>query len=226
MIELREVTKSYGDVTPIKDLNLRVEEGEFTSIVGPSGSGKTTLLNIIAGLLTPTHGEINVDGVSLYKLNQRERVAFRRENFGFVFQAFNLIPYLTTIENVEVPLYLAGMKDREQRDLASGLLERVGLIDKADRFPTQLSIGEQQRVAIARALANSPKVVFADEPTGNLDTENGKEVMSYIKELNERGVTVLLVTHDSEMADFAQRRIKLADGRYYHEEQRSYSPNL
>jgi putative ABC transport system ATP-binding protein len=118
------------------------------------------------------------------------------------------------------------MKDREQRALASDLLERVGLIDKADRFPTQLSIGEQQRVAIARALANSPKVVFADEPTGNLDTENGMEVMRYIKELNERGVTVLLVTHDSEMAGFAQRKIKLANGRYYHEKQRSYSPNL
>jgi putative ABC transport system ATP-binding protein len=226
LIELREITKSYGDITPIEDLSLKIEEGDFISIIGPSGSGKTTLLNIIAGLLTPTRGEINVDGVSLYGLNQRARVAFRRENFGFVFQAFNLIPYLTTIENVEVPLYLAGMKNREQRALASDLLERVGLIDKADRFPTQLSIGEQQRVAIARALANSPKVVFADEPTGNLDTENGMEVMRYIKELNERGVTVLLVTHDSEMAGFAQRKIKLANGRYYHEKQRSYSPNL
>lgn len=213
MIEVKEVTKSYGDTTPIKDMNIQIEEGEFTSIIGPSGSGKTTLLNIVAGLLTPTHGEVTVDGTSLYKLNRRDRVAFRRKIFGFVFQAFNLIPYLTASENVQVPLYLAGIKKKRQEHLAREFLERVGLKDKGSRFPSQLSIGEQQRVAIARALANSPRVIFADEPTGNLDVKNGKEVMRYIKELNERGVTILLVTHDSEMADFAQRKIKLVDGR-------------
>ena len=213
MIEVKGVTKSYADVTPIRDMNIQIGESEFTSIVGPSGSGKTTLLNMVAGLLTPTQGEVKVDGVSLYKLSRRDRVAFRRENFGFVFQAFNLIPYFTAIENIQVPLYLARIKEKEQEQLAGELLERVGLQDKATRFPTQLSIGEQQRVAIARALANNPRIIFADEPTGNLDRKNGKEVMRYIRELNERGVTILLVTHDSEMADFAQRKIRLVDGR-------------
>ncbi len=213
MIEVKEVTKTYGDVIPVQDANLQVEEGEFVSIVGPSGSGKTTLLNLIAGLLTPTHGEVIVDGVALHSMSQRDRVAFRRKNFGFVFQAFNLIPYLTGIENVEIPLYLAGIKAKQQRSLARELLEKVGLDDKGNRFPGQLSTGEQQRVAIARALANHPRILFADEPTGNLDRRNGKEVMHYIKELNEKGVTILLVTHDSEMADFARRQIKLVDGR-------------
>ncbi len=213
MIEVKGVTKSYGDVTPIEDVDLQIEEGEFAAIVGPSGSGKTTLLNLIAGLLTPTQGEIMTDGVSLYKLSQRDRVAFRRENFGFVFQAFNLIPYFTAIENVQIPLYLAGVKEKKQASLARELLERVGLEDKDNRFPAQLSTGEQQRVAIARALANNPRVIFADEPTGNLDSENGTEVMTFIEELNQKGVTIILVTHDSGMADFARRKIKLVDGR-------------
>lgn len=213
MIELREVSKQYGNVTAIDNVNLRVEAGEFISIIGPSGSGKTTLLNIASGLLTPTNGEIIVNGKSLGKISQRARVAFRRENFGFIFQNFNLIPYLTAMENVEVPLYLAGVKEEEQECLANELLARVGLKDKGNRFPAELSTGEQQRVAIGRALANNPRVVFADEPTGNLDTRNGKEVMGDLKELSERGVTILLVTHDSEMANFAQRTIKLVDGR-------------
>ncbi len=213
MIELKRVTKSYEDVTPVKDVDLKIEQGEFVSIIGPSGSGKTTFLNIVAGLATPTSGEVITNGVSLYTLNQRSRVAFRRDNFGFVFQSFNLLSYLTVIENIEVSLYLAGIKKRQQKQLACELLERVGLRDKGDRFPAQLSTGEQQRVAIARAVANSPGIIFADEPTGNLDTKTGKEVMCFMKELNESGVTMLLVTHDSEMADFAKRNIKLVDGR-------------
>jgi len=213
MIEVKGVTKSYGDVTPIEDVDLQIEGGEFASIVGPSGSGKTTLLNLIAGLLTPTQGEVLTDGVSLYELSQRERVAFRRENFGLVFQAFNLIPYFTAMENVQIPLYLAGVKEKKQASLAKELLEKVGLEDKDSRFPAQLSTGEQQRVAIARALANSPKVIFADEPTGNLDARNGEEVMTYIEELNKKGVTIVLVTHDSDMAGFARREIRLIDGR-------------
>ncbi len=213
MIEVKGVTKSYGEVTPIEDLSLQIKDGEFISIIGPSGSGKTTLLNLVAGLLTPTQGEVTVNEISLYRLSQRERVAFRRENFGFVFQAFNLIPYFTVMENVQIPLYLAGIEAKKQENAARELLERVGLGDKGDRFPAQLSIGEQQRVAIARALANSPGIIFADEPTGNLDAENGKEVMRYIEELNQHGVTILLVTHDLEMADFAERKIRLANGR-------------
>ena len=217
MIELKDVTKSYGDITPIKNVTLQIKKGEFISIIGPSGSGKTTLLNIIAGLLTQTHGEVIIDGISLKKINQRDRVAFRRKNFGFIFQSFNLIPYLTAIENVEIPLYLAGIKKNRQENLARELLERVGLHDKGSRFPTQLSIGEQQRVAIARALSNSPKVIFADEPTGNLDIKTGMEVMCYMKELNEMGVTILLVTHDLEAANFSERVLKLSDGRFSNE---------
>lgn len=217
MIELKKVAKSYGDVWPIADVELRIGAGEFVAIVGPSGSGKTTLLNVAAGLLTPTAGEVLVDSVSLYDLRQRDRVAFRRRNFGFVFQAFNLISYLTVLQNVEVPLYLAGLDGRRQEDRARALLASVDLTDKTARFQDELSAGEQQRVAIARALANEPKVIFADEPTGNLDRENGKTVLALLRELNEKGVTILLVTHDREMASFAQRRIGLADGRLHHE---------
>lgn len=213
MIEVKTVTKSFGDITPLEDINFCINRGDFVSVIGPSGSGKTTLLNLMAGLLTPTRGEIMVDGTSLYELNQRDRVAFRRKNFGFIFQSFNLISYLTVVENVEVPLYLAGEKKKKQRHVAHELLARVGLEDKGNRFPSQLSIGEQQRVAIARTLANSPRVIFADEPTGNLDGKTGRVIMNYMKELNELGVTIVLVTHNLEMADFAERKIELNDGR-------------
>lgn len=213
MIEVKAVTKSFEDITPLEDVSFCINGDDFVSVTGPSGSGKTTLLNVMAGLLTPTQGEIMVDGTSLYELNQRDRVAFRRKNFGFIFQSFNLISYLTTVENVEVPLYLAGEKNKRQRYVAHELLAKVGLEDKGNRFPNQLSIGEQQRVAIARALANSPRVIFADEPTGNLDRKVGRMIMHYLKELNELGVTILLVTHDLEMADFAKRKIELIDGR-------------
>ncbi len=224
MIELRDVTKKYGDTVVLKDANLRIDNGEFVSIVGPSGSGKTTLLNVIAGLLSPTQGEVIVDGVFLYKLSFKERAVARRERFGFIFQTFNLISYLTVIENVEVPLYLAGAKKAEQRRIATELLENVGLGDKLNRLPTDLSVGEQQRVAIARALANnsavhgvtterSKHILLADEPTGNLDANTGSEIMKYIQQLNEEGGTILLVTHDSKMAEFADRNIEIIDGR-------------
>ncbi len=213
MIELRNVTKKYGDMEVVKTANLCVEKGDFVSVLGPSGSGKTTLLNIIAGLLSPTRGEVIVDGVSLYGLSLRKRAVFRRKKFGFIFQTFNLIPYLTTVENVEVPLYLAGIYKKKQKMIASELLEKVGLKDKLNRLPSQLSVGEQQRVAIARALANNPQVILADEPTGNLDSKTGKEVITYIRRLNEDGGTVLLVTHDREMASFARREIKIVDRR-------------
>ncbi|MBW8041722.1 MAG: ABC transporter ATP-binding protein [Planctomycetes bacterium] len=213
MIEVKSITKSYEDITPLQDANFCIDGGDFVSVIGPSGSGKTTLLNVMAGLLTPTEGQVVVDEVSLYELNQRNRVAFRRRNFGFIFQSFNLISYFTAVENVEVPLYLAGEKKKRQRYVAQELLARVGLEDKGDRFPSQLSIGEQQRVVIARTLANSPRIIFADEPTGNLDGKAGKVIMNYMKELNELGVTILLVTHDLEMANFAKRKIELADGR-------------
>jgi putative ABC transport system ATP-binding protein len=214
MIEVKNLTKSYNkDVTPLQDVDLCIDGDDFVSVIGPSGSGKTTLLNVMAGLLTPNDGEVLIDGTSLYKLKHSDQVAFRRRNFGFIFQSFNLIPYLTAIENIEVPLYLAGEKCKRQRYVARELLARVGLENKGDRLPSQLSVGEQQRVAIARTLGNSPRIIFADEPTGNLDRKTGRVIMQYLKELNEVGVTVLLVTHDLEMADFAKRKIELIDGR-------------
>jgi putative ABC transport system ATP-binding protein len=213
MIEVRQVNKTYGSLNIIKNVDLQIKEGEFVSIVGPSGSGKTTLLNIIAGLLTPDTGEVKIDGISLYKLTQRERVSFRKKNFGFVFQTFNLIPYFTVAENVKVPLYLANVDKKKQEHLTEELLKKVGLKDKGKRFPFQLSMGEQQRVAIARALANNPRVIFADEPTGNLDERTGRYIMKYMKKLNDEGVTVLLVTHNPKMASFAQRKIRLVDGK-------------
>jgi len=217
MIDLRTVSKCFGSVWPIVGTVLRIEEGGFVAVVGPSGSGKTTLLNMAAGLLTPTQGQVVVGGVSLYEVAQNERVGFRRDNFGFVFQAFNLLPYLNVLQNVEVPLYLAGTRVRAQQDRARQLLDRVGLADKADRRPSQLSAGEQQRVAIARALANGPRVIFADEPTGNLDRDNGKMVMGHFRELSEQGTTIVLVTHDAEMASYAQRRLILSEGRLHDE---------
>jgi putative ABC transport system ATP-binding protein len=213
VIEVKNVTKTYGRIEALNDVSLEVKDGDFISFLGPSGSGKTTFLNLVAGLLTPTSGEIIVDGVSLYKLGPRERTAFRRRKFGFIFQAFNLISYLTAIENVEMPLYLAGMQAAKQRVIASQLLEKVGLKDRFFHLPSELSIGEQQRVSIARALANNASVILADEPTGNLDTKTGEELMGYVKELNEEGVTVLLVTHDPSVAAFARRSIKVVDGR-------------
>jgi len=200
-------------IEALNDVSLQVEDGDFISIVGPSGSGKTTFLNLVAGLLTPTSGETMVDGVSLYELSPRDRTAFRRKKFGFIFQSFNLIPYLTAVENVEIPLYVAGVRPTKQRAVASRLLDRVGLKDRFYHLPSELSLGEQQRVAIVRALANNASVILADEPTGNLDTKTGEELMEYVKELNGDGVTVLLVTHDLAIAGFAKRTIKIVDGR-------------
>ncbi len=213
MIEVKHVTKTYGSIEALNDVSLQVEDGDFISIVGPSGSGKTTFLNLVAGLLTPTSGETMVDGVSLYELSPRDRTAFRRKKFGFIFQSFNLIPYLTAVENVEIPLYVAGVRPTKQRAVASRLLDRVGLKERFYHLPSELSLGEQQRVAIVRALANNASVILADEPTGNLDTKTGDELIGYVKELNGDGVTVLLVTHDLAIAGFAKRTIKIVDGR-------------
>jgi putative ABC transport system ATP-binding protein len=214
MIEVKNVTKEYENVKALNGIKLSVRDGEFVSIIGPSGSGKTTLLNIIAGLLTPTSGEVIVNDVNIYRLNRRERAAFRRKMFGFIFQAFNLIPYLTAVENVEIPMYLNGVSPTKQKTLAKKLLEKVGLGDRLTHKPSELSIGEQQRVAIVRALANNPSVIFADEPTGNIDRKTGKELIKYLKKLNEDdGVTILLVTHDPEIANFASRKLKIVDGK-------------
>jgi putative ABC transport system ATP-binding protein len=201
-------------VDALRDVDLTLERGEFVALVGPSGSGKSTLLNLIGGLDRPTGGEVWIDGVELGASDERTLTRHRREHVGFVFQTFNLLPRLTAEENVALPLMFSGVPEKERRQRARVQLERVGLGPRLAHRPTQLSGGEQQRVAIARAMVGEPFLILADEPTGNLDTATGAEIMGLLKELNqERGVTVLVVTHDPEVAAFAERTIRLRDGR-------------
>jgi putative ABC transport system ATP-binding protein len=217
LIELKELGKSYesGDerVMALAEVNLNIERGEFVSVMGPSGSGKSTLLTILGGLNHPTQGNVLVDDISLYELPLEKLADFRREYLGFIFQSFQLIPYLTVIENVMLPLSITGRSNMEQGKMAEEILEKVGLMEKKTRLPDQLSGGEQERVAIARALVNSPPILLADEPTGNLDSKTGKEIMQLFKTLNEEGQTIIMVTHNSENADFSTRTIFLRDGR-------------
>ncbi len=215
MLVARQLTKSFrsGDrtLTVVRDVSFTVPERAFVAIVGPSGSGKTTLLGLLAGLDTPTSGTVVLDGIDLSALTEDERARLRGEKVGFVFQSFQLIPTLTALENVQVPLELRG--DRRAGVRARELLRRVGLADRADHLPAQLSGGEQQRVALARAFANAPRVLFADEPTGNLDSATGERIIGLIDELNrEAGTTVVLVTHDPALAQRAGRIIRLSDG--------------
>ncbi len=218
MIELIDVVKKYKigihEVIALNGVSLKIEEGEFVAIMGPSGSGKSTLLYLIGCLDKPTSGKVLIDGMDTSKLSDRELTELRRNKIGFIFQQYYLIPTLTALENVELPMVFKGLpKDRRQRR-AEKLLELVGLGKKKDRKPNELSGGEQQRVAIARALANEPSILLCDEPTGNLDTKSGRIVMDIIKRLNvEQGVTVVLVTHDPSLSDYADRVIRIRDGR-------------
>jgi len=217
LIEIRELRKSYESgeeqVLALVDVDLNIERGEFVSVMGPSGSGKSTLLTILGGLNHPTQGDVCVDDISLYKLPLEKLADFRREYLGFIFQSFQLIPYLTVIENVMLPLSITGRSNREQLEMAGDILEKIGLKGKNKRLPDQLSGGEQERVAIARALVNSPPILLADEPTGNLDSRTGKEIMQLFKTLNEDGQTIVMVTHNPESAEFSTRTILLRDGR-------------
>ncbi|MEM1989602.1 MAG: ABC transporter ATP-binding protein [Candidatus Bathyarchaeia archaeon] len=200
-------------VTALKNINLKIERGEYVAILGPSGSGKSTLLNIIGGLDKPTSGRIYVDGMDLGKLSEGKLSRFRAEKIGFVFQFFNLIPTFTALENVMVPAEIIGLKTREARRRAEMLLTRVGLKDRLNHFPSSLSGGEQQRVAIARALINDPPLLLCDEPTGNLDTKTGAEIIELLGEVNaEHGITLIVVTHDQRIAAAADRIINLIDG--------------
>lgn len=214
IVKLEHVTKIYREghreVPALRDISLSLNEGEWIAIVGPSGCGKSTLLNLIAGLDRPTHGKIEVDGTDLSKLSQEALVRWRREHVGIVFQFFQLLPTLTALENVQLPLVLAGRPNSRSRALA--LLEQVGLLHLANRLPSDLSGGEQQRVAIARALANQPRLLLADEPTGNLDRANGELVLDIFTEVWSSGTTLILVTHDQHVAERAQRRLELQDG--------------
>ena len=215
MLIARDVTKEYMSggqkLAVLRDVSFKIEQGEFVAIVGPSGSGKTTLLGLLAGLDTPTRGTVLLDDSDLTKLSENDRARLRGEKVGFVFQTFQLIPTLTALENVQVPLELRGSDGATER--ARDLINRVGLSGRGHHFPTQLSGGEQQRVAIARAFANSPKILFADEPTGNLDHATGQRIFDLLHHLNaDEGSTIVLVTHDTNLAARASRMIRLLDG--------------
>ncbi len=215
MLIAQQVTREYrsGDqnLAVLKEVSFTVEQGDFVAIVGPSGSGKTTLLGLLAGLDTPTRGTVVLDESDLGRLNENQRARLRGEKVGFVFQTFQLIPTLTALENVQVPLELRGTPGATER--ARDLIARVGLGARGHHFPTQLSGGEQQRVAIARAFANSPKILFADEPTGNLDAATGGRIFELLQSLNsDGGSTIILVTHDATLASRASRTIRLLDG--------------
>jgi len=216
MIELREVSKTVTSgtepLTILHPLSLQIPRGQFVAIVGPSGSGKSTLLGLIAGLDAPTSGQVLIDDVDITRLDEDALAKLRGEKVGFVFQFFHLIPSLTAFENVAVPMEIAGAADARER--AHRLLEEVGLTGRSHHYPSQLSGGEQQRVALARALANDPPIVLADEPTGNLDSANGRHIMELLQTIHaSRGTTLVLVTHDAELAALADARLVLRDGR-------------
>ncbi|WP_025745861.1 ABC transporter ATP-binding protein [Kallotenue papyrolyticum] len=218
LIRIRQLARRYllgrQPVTALDGIDLEVARGEFVALVGPSGSGKSTLLNLVGGLDRPTAGEIWVDDLELGRANDRRLVRYRRDQVGFIFQSFNLLPTRTALENVEVPLLLAGIGRRERRQRALALLEQVGLAHRASHRPNELSGGEMQRVAIARALANQPALLLADEPTGNLDSRTGADILAILGTLvRQRGVTLLLVTHDMQVAGHADRIVHLLDGR-------------
>jgi len=216
MISLREVSKTVisgaEPLTILHPLSLDIDRGQFIAIVGPSGSGKSTLLGLIAGLDAPSSGAVAIDGVDITRLGEDALAKLRGEKIGFVFQFFHLIPSLTAFENVAVPMEIAGARDARQR--AQRLLDEVGLTGRAHHYPSQLSGGEQQRVALARALANNPPILLADEPTGNLDSANGRHIMELFRDIHRsRGTTIVLVTHDADLASLADARLSLRDGR-------------
>lgn len=216
MITTSNVTKNYpsgaGNVAALKGIDLTVETGEFVCIMGQSGSGKSTLLTILGGMCHPSAGSVEVDGAAIYSLNDDGLADFRARHFGFVFQSFHLVPYLTALENVMLPLAPLKKSALEKRRLASDALARMGLADCAGRLPSRLSGGEQERVAIARAVVNRPAILFADEPTGNLDSATSDQVMGLFTELHQAGQTIVMVTHNPDNGRYAQRTIRLKDG--------------
>jgi putative ABC transport system ATP-binding protein len=215
-IKVENIAKHYGDgetvVKAVAGMSFQVQAGEFIAVMGKSGSGKSTLLSILGALNTPSTGRLLVDDVDVYALDHDERADFRRESIGFIFQNFNLIPYLTLTENVMVPLAPLKTKRKTKAAMAEEALGRVGLADKAKRLPGQVSGGEQERVAIARAIVNNPPILLADEPTGNLDSRTGREIMALLNRLNKERVTIVMVTHTGEYARYAQRTLHVSDG--------------
>ena len=216
IIELKNVKKIYQmDEVKVKALNgatIRISKGEFVAIMGPSGSGKSTLLHMIGCLDRPTTGKVLLNGVDISRLNDSKLARLRGSEIGFVFQTFNLYPTLNALENVELPMMIIGKKRKDRKEKAKELLKMVGLESRAEHLPSQLSGGERQRVAIARSLANDPKIILADEPTGNLDSKSGEEIMKIFVELNKNGKTVVVITHDKTIASHAKEILKIKDG--------------
>ena len=216
MLRMENVSKSYkhrGQVVKALDgATLDIPKGDFISVVGPSGSGKSTLLLMLGGMLSPSSGRVLLAGQSIYDLSADGRARLRKKNIGFVFQTFNLVPYLTALENVKVPLFLARMNDAAQEERASALLDRVGLGDRLDHKPSELSVGQQQRVALARMLANDPEIILADEPTGNLDPDTSQQIIEFFEDFSREGRTIVMVTHDPQAAARAKRKLKLGGG--------------
>lgn len=215
-IQASDLARTYGQgqaaVEALKGVDFQIDKGEFVAVMGPSGSGKSTLLSIMGGLNTPSRGGYVVDGLDVYQLSSDQRADFRREYLGFVFQSFNLMPFLTLAENVMLPLVTKRIPAREKKQLAREALERVGLGKLGDRLPSQVSGGEQERAAVARALVNRPPILLADEPTGNLDNKTSGRVMELLSELWGQGMTVVMVTHSTQCAAYAGRTIELSDG--------------
>lgn len=216
MIQLQGLYKAYGSgntfVQALKDINMRIAKGEFVAITGPSGSGKSTLMNILGCLDQADSGNYRIDGKSVEGLNSKELAVLRNQMIGFIFQSYNLLPALTVLENVEVPMTYCGICDRERKRRAQSLLEAVNLGERLNHRPNQLSGGQRQRVAIARALVNNPRILLADEPTGNLDSKTSKEIMTLFKKLNQEGMTIILITHDPAVALEANRQLVIRDG--------------
>jgi putative ABC transport system ATP-binding protein len=216
MLKMKNVSKAYQHrgqlVTALDNATVEIPRGDFVSVVGPSGSGKSTLLLMLGGMLSPTKGRVLLEDQSVYDLSPNDRARLRRQKVGFVFQTFNLVTYLSALENVQIPLFLAKVDDNAQEERAVALLERVGLGDRLHHKPCELSVGQQQRVALARMLANDPAIILADEPTGNLDPETSRQIIGFLEEFNEEGRTIVMVTHDPRAARRAKRQLKLTCG--------------
>ena len=217
ILQLSNVSKTYGtdshSVTVLKKVNLEIKKGDFTALMGPSGSGKSTLMHIAGCLDVPTSGKVIFENKDVSKLSEAELAQIRNKKIGFVFQSFNLIPRTTALDNVQLPLIYAGVDTEKRKKRAQEVLEQLGLKERITHFPNQLSGGEQQRTAIARALVNKPSIILADEPTGNVDSKTGKEIIEIFKKLNKDGNTVVLVTHDEKIAQNAKKIIKIYDGK-------------
>jgi len=216
MIQTKDLSKVFRteemETTALNNLNIDIQEGEFVSVMGPSGCGKSTLLNVLGLLDSPTSGEFHFLGNEVSRYSERLRADFRKQNIGFVFQSFNLIDELTVFENVELPLFYLKVPSSERKKRVDALLEQMGIASRRNHYPQQLSGGQQQRVAVSRALITNPKVIFADEPTGNLDSSHGEEVMTLLTDLNKQGTTIVMVTHSPAYAEWGHRTIHLFDG--------------